>query len=316
MVGGNVHKRSKFGRFLYDFKKNKALLLLTLPLVIFTFVFSYIPMFGIIIAFQDFRYDKGIFESSFNGLRNFEMFFTSPDSFRITRNTVGYNASFIILDLIFAVVIAFLLYEISSRKLLKLYQTLMFIPHFISWVVVAYMAYAFLSPQTGIITQLMNAAGANISVDFYTTPFYWIFVFPLANLWKHVGFAALIYYASLLSIDSEYMEAAAIEGANKWQVMTKIQLPFIYPLMTILTILAIGRIFNADFGLFYQLPMDSKLLYSTTDVIETYVFRALTVDGNISMASASNFYKSIVGFVLVLITNAVVKKINPENSLY
>lgn len=316
MIQVRIEKDSYLKCCIHNIIKSRELLFMTLPMVLFIFVFNYIPMMGIVIAFQDFRYDKGIFESSFNGIKNFELFFSSPDMWQITRNTIGYNASFIVLELVIGVTTAFLLFGIVNKKALRLYQTVLFIPHFISWVVVAYMVYAFLSPGSGLISKLISYLGGGATINFYLEPIYWIFIFPIAQVWKVVGFSSLIYYAGLLGIDTEYIEAASIEGASKWQVITKIQLPFLYPLISILTILAIGRIFNADFGLFYQLPMDSKLLYPTTDVIETYVFRALTFDGNIALSSASGVYKSIVGFVLVIVTNAVVKKINPENSLY
>lgn len=309
------NNKNAFHRFIFNFGKNKNLLLMTMPVVIFTFIFSYMPMFGIIIAFKNYKYNEGILGSAWVGLRNFKFFFTSPDSWRITRNTIGYNFIFIITNMVVATFIALLLYEISNRKLLKAYQTVMFIPHFLSWIVVAYMVYAVLSPASGMLNRLFENMGMP-KIEWYTSPLYWIFIFPVAQIWKTVGFDALIYYACLLSIDREYFEAAEIEGASKWQIMTKIKLPFLYPLMIILTILAIGRIFQADFGLFYQLPMDSKLLYPTTDVIDTYVYRALTLNGDFALSSAAGFYKSFVGLILVIITNAVVKKINPDNSLY
>lgn len=314
-INNNINCKTGFKKHLYNFKKNKMLLLLTLPMVIYIFIFNYIPMFGIIIAFKNFKYNEGILGSKWVGFKNFEFFFTSPDAWRITRNTLGYNLVFILLDIVVCVGIALLLYEISNHLLLKIYQTIMFIPYFLSWVVVAYIVYAFLNPSSGMLNSIFKHYGID-AINWYTTPFYWIFIFPIAHAWKNMGFGALIYYASLLSIDTEYFEAASIEGASKWQIITKIKLPFLYPLMTILTILAIGRIFNADFGLFYQVSMNSTLLYPTSDVIETYVFRALTVDGNIGMSSAAGVFKSFVGFILVVGTNMVVKKINPENSLY
>ncbi|NLC44166.1 MAG: sugar ABC transporter permease [Clostridiales bacterium] len=300
---------------LRNLYKNKAFLLLSLPMMLVVFVFNYIPMVGVIVAFKKFRYNLGIFGSEWNGLNNFKFFFRNPDALKVITKTVSYNAVFIILGIVIPVGVALLLYEIKNRKLLKIYQTTMFIPYFLSWVVVAYMAYAFLNPASGMLNNLRVLMGQE-KISWYTKPIYWIFILPIANTWKGLGFGALVYYASLMSIDPEYFEAATIDGANKLQVIWNITIPFLYPLMTILTILAIGGIFSSDFGLFFQLPMDSKLLYKTTDVIDTYIYRAMAVNSNIDTASAAGLIKSVVGFVLVITTNAIVNKINSDYALY
>ncbi|MEC0090017.1 ABC transporter permease [Paenibacillus macquariensis] len=298
-----------------DFRKNKVLLALTLPLVIYVFIFSYVPMFGAIVAFKRYQFNKGILGSDWVGLSNFKFLFESPDLWRIVRNTLGYNTVFIILNLLGSVFVALLLYEITSKKLLKVYQSIMFYPHFLSWVVVAYMAYAFLNPRSGMLNQWLSDLGLG-AVDWYNKSGPWIYIMPLANMWKEIGVSAIIYYAGLLGVDPTYYEAAKIDGASKWKIITKISVPFLYPLMTILTILAIGHIFSADFGLFYQLPMNSPTIFSSTDVIDTYIFRALIDNGNIGMSSAAGLTKSILGLLLVLGTNAVVRKINSDNSLF
>lgn len=308
-------KKGKLKKVFNDLNKNKVYLTLTAPVLIYTFIFCYVPMFGVIIAFKSFQYNLGFFKSPWVGFNNFKFFFTSPDSWRITRNTIGYNAVFIITGLIASVLVALLLYEINQRILLKTYQTIMFIPHFLSWVVVAFMAYAFLNSRSGIINIALKSLEID-GVDWYNKPMPWLFIFPIATLWKGTGMSAIIYYASLVGIDPSYFEAAKIEGASKWQITAKITLPFLYPLITLLTILSIGGIFSADFGLFYQLPMDNSILYPTTDVIDTYVYRALVTLGNIGMSSAAGLYKSFVGFVLVVLSNYIVKRINPENSLF
>lgn len=304
-----------FGKFLYDLNKNKAYLLLTLPMILLVFIFNYLPMAGIIVAFKNFRYDQGIFRSEWVGFRNFEFFFRNPDAKAIILKTLGYNSAFIIINLVVSVGVALLLYQVHNRRVLKIYQTTMFIPYFLSWVVVAYMAYAFLNPASGVLNRLRVLMGLE-KISWYTKPNHWIFILPIANTWKSLGFNALIYYANLMGIDPEYFEAATLEGANKLQVTRHITIPFLYPLITILTILAIGGIFSADFGLFFQLPMDSKLLYKTTDVVETYLYRALAVSGNIDTASAAGLIKSIVGFICVVSTNLIVRKMNPENALF
>lgn len=310
---GKVHSRGK--RIRSEIRKNVPLLLLTLPMVIYIFIFSYLPMIGSVIAFKRLNYAKGILGSEWIGFENFKFFFASPDALSITLHTIGYNLVFIALNLAAAVFVALLLYEIQNRVCLKSYQTFMFIPNLLSWVIVAYMAYAFLNPRSGMLNQLLEFMGKE-PVDWYSTPFKWIFILPLANLWKGIGMGALMYYASLMGIDKDYFEAASIEGASKLQITWHISLPFLYPLMTILTLLHIGGIFSSDFGLFYQLPMNSPLLYSTTDVLDTYIYRALSLTGDIGMSSAAGLFKSVVGFVLVVVSNAVVKKVDPEYSLY
>ncbi|MDF2921116.1 MAG: carbohydrate transporter rane protein 1, family [Paenibacillaceae bacterium] len=308
-------KSRSAGKWMRDLKRSTSLLILALPMMIYIFIFNYLPMMGIVVAFKNFRYDLGIFRSPWVGLDNFRFFFTSPDAWQITMNTLGYNAVFIVLGLIIPVAFSLLLFQISSRSMLKVYQTTMFFPHFLSWVVVAFMVYAFLNPQSGMMNQLLEWLHLD-KVDWYVQAKPWIFVIPIAHVWKTIGMATLIYYAALMGVDHEYFEAAAIEGANKWQIMIKITLPFLYPLMTMLTILEIGKICYSDFGMFYQLTMNSPMLYSTTDVIDTYVFRALRESGNTGMASAADFYKSFVGLVLVISTNYIVRKRSAENALF
>ncbi|CAN7425249.1 ABC transporter permease [Paenibacillus sp. LjRoot56] len=298
-----------------DFRKNKVLLALTLPLVIYVTIFSYVPMFGAMVAFKRYQFNKGILGSEWVGLSNFKFLFGSPDLWRIVRNTLGYNSAFIVLNLVGSVFVALLLYEITSKKLLKTYQSIMFYPHFLSWVVVAYMAYSFLNPRSGMLNQWLADLGLG-TIDWYNKSGPWIYIMPIANMWKEVGIGAIIYYAGLLGIDPTYYEAAKMDGASKWQILTKISVPFLYPLMTILTILAIGHIFTADFGLFYQLPMNSPTVYSSTDVIDTYIFRALTDSGNVGMSSAAGLTKSVLGLLLVVGTNALVRRINADNSLF
>lgn len=298
-----------------QFKKNRFLLMLTLPMVLFIFVFKYIPMFGVVLAFKKFQFNKGIWGSDWIGSSNFKFLLESPDLLRIVRNTLGYNFVFILLNLAGALFIALLLYEITNRKLIKTYQSIMFLPHFLSWVVIAYMAFAFLNPRAGMLNQFLEWFGY-APLDYYNLARPWIYIIPIAQLWKEIGMAAIIYYAGLMGIDPTYYEAAKLDGAKKLQMLTHITLPSLYPIMTILTILAIGQIMEADFGLFYQLPMNSTTVYSTTDVIDTYIFRALTVNGDIGISTATGLIKSCVGLVLVLGTNAIVRKINADNSLF
>ncbi|AEE97810.1 ABC transporter permease [Mahella australiensis] len=298
-----------------DIKKNGELLLLSAPAVILLFIFNYMPIYGIILAFKNYRYDLGIMGSQWVGFDNFEFFFKSQDAWRVTRNTVGLNALFIFVGLFCAVAFALMMFELRNRMAVKTYQTVFILPSFLSWVVVGYMTYAFLNPSLGILNKVLEMLGKE-SISWYTEPSYWPMILVIVHIWKVVGTDSIIYYAGLMGIDKELFEAARIDGANRWQITTRISLPSLAPLITIMTILAIGRIFRADFGMFYNLTMDSGMLYSTTDVIDTYVYRALKSLGDVGMSSAVGLYQSVVGFVLVMVTNAIVKRIEPDNALF
>lgn len=299
------------------FSENFSLSLMALPMMIAVTVLCYVPMVGAIVAFKNYNYKGGMFGSPFSDpfWKNFEFLFRSPDTARMIRNTIGYNLAFIVLTLIIAVFIALLLNEIKNKVVLKVYQTTMFFPCFLSWVVVSYITYAFLNPRLGYLNAIATELNKE-TLDWYNTPDAWIVIIIVLQLWKVVGMNVLMYYASLMSIDNSYYEAAEMEGATRFQITRKITLPVLYPMMIVLTILAVGKIMNSDFGLFYQVTMDSKTLYATTDVMDTYVYRALIESGNIGMSSAAGLLKSTVGLVLVLITNAVVKKIDPDRALY
>jgi putative aldouronate transport system permease protein len=296
------------------FKSNHELFALSLLGVLFKLIFSYIPLIGLVLAFKDYRYDKGIFGSDWIGFKNFRFFFESEDAFRITRNTILYNAGFIIITTVAGVALAIMLNEVT-KKFLKVYQTALFLPHFLSWVVVGYIAIAFLDHEKGFIDQWLMQFGME-PVKWYQEAKYWPIILNLVHLWKSVGFAALIYYAGIIGLDSGYYEAAKIDGANKWQMVTKITVPLLSPLIIILFIIDMGKMFRADFGLFYFIPNDAGLLYSTTDVIDTYVFRSLKVLGDIGMSTSVGLYQSLVGFVLVLTTNAIIKRVSKDNALW
>ena len=307
-------------RFFRDLNKNKALLLMALPATIWFAVFSYLPMFGLVIAFKEYRYSRdgffaSIIESEWVGLDNFKFLFSTDDAYIITRNTLLYNAAFIVLGLILSVAMAIILSEITNKRMSKLYQTGMFLPHFLSWVIVGYFVFSFLSYDRGVLNQILEAAGLE-SVQWYHDPTWWPLILIVVNLWKTVGYNSVIYLASIMGIDRSLYEAAAIDGANKWQQIRNITVPLLKPIIMIMTLLAIGRIFYADFGLFYQVPRDSGTLYSVTNVIDTYVYRGLKTTGEIGMSTAAGFYQSLVGFILVVTSNAIVRKINKDYALY
>lgn len=295
-------------------KDNMSLLLLALPAILYFIVFSYLPMIGVILAFKNYNYAGGIFGSPWNGLKNFEFFFKSQDAFRITRNTLLYSGSFIVIGAVSSVAIALLLYEIRNKVALKVYQTSMILPRFLSWVIVAYMAYTVLNPVLGIANQVLKAVGMQ-PANWYSEPKYWPYILTIIHIWKVIGLDCIFYYSALLGIDQELFEAAKIDGANRWQQTLYISIPSLFSLMTILIILALGGIFRGDFGLFYQLPRDIGVLYPTTDIVDTYVFRGLR-QGTVGVTTAIGLFQSVVGFIMIMGTNAVVRKVKPENALF
>jgi putative aldouronate transport system permease protein len=295
-------------------KINWPLFVLAVPGLLFLLAFYYAPLFGLVIPFKRMNYAKGIWGSDWIGFKNFEFFFKSQDAFRVTRNTMVLNFSFIIITLILTVALALLLFELSGRKV-KVYQTAMFMPYFISWIVASYVLYALLNPLMGVIPHTLKALGLEVP-NYYTTPKPWPFILMTAYVWKNAGYMTLLFYASLMGIDAAQFEAAAIDGANKLRIVFHISIPFLIPVITLLVILQIGKIFYSDFGMFYFLTRDSGALYSTTDVVDTYVYRALRITGDIGMASAAGLYQSAVGFLLVLGSNLIVRWINRESAIF
>ncbi len=289
---------------------NLPLLLISLPALIYLICFNYLPMFGVVIAFKDYNYVDGIFGSEWAGFKHFEYFFTSNDATVILRNTLLYNLVFLFLKQFLCVLVAIFLYEISSRTLIKTYQSAILLPNFISWVLVAYIGYALFSSNTGLINSLFG-----LDISWYGTPKYWPYILTFFEMWKGVGMGCIIYYAALMGLDSSLFEAAAIDGANRFQQIIKISIPSIVSTICIMLIIGVGGIMGGDFGLFYQVPRNSGALYPVTDVISTYVYRGLQ-NGNMSQTAAVGLFQSVVGLILVLITNTTVKKINSENAMF
>lgn len=278
-------------------------------------LFCYIPMVGIIIAFKDYRYDKGIFGSPWVGFKNFKFFFESNEFFRITWNTLSMNLVFIVVGIACAVLVAVMLFEIRSRLKVKTFHTILITPHFVSWVIVAYVVYGFLNPEYGLVNQMLAKLGME-KIQFYSIPGVWPVILLISFIWKHVGMDSVLYYATLMGIDESLFEAAALDGATEIQKARYITIPSLIPIITLLAIMKIGGIFRADFGLFYQVPRNVGALYETTDVIDTYIFRNLRTLGNIGMSSAVGLLQSVVGFVLVLLTNYLSKKVDPDGGLF
>ncbi len=300
-------------------KRNKELIMLSIPGAIWFLIFAYLPMFGIIIAFKRFRVNggfiKSLITSEWVGLQNFQFLFRSSDAWIIVRNTVLYNLVFIVLGIVLPVIVALMLNELRNKKMGKFYQSAMFLPYFLSWVVVSYCLYAFLNPEKGYVNNILTQMGKE-GVSWYTEAGYWPWIIILMSQWKGIGYNTVVYLASICGIDNSYFEAATIDGATKWQQIRYITIPLLKPVITILFILSVGRIFSGDFGLFYQLPRNSGALYEVTNIIDTYVYRALTSMGEIGMSSAAALFQSTVGFVLIMVTNYIVKKLDNDSALF
>lgn len=296
-------------------RSNALLTGMAAPPALLLFIFAYLPMFGLVIAFKDFKVSKGIFGSDWCGLKNFKFFFESTDAWTVLRNTLGMNFLFIVLTLVVSVAIALMLNELRSRTSVKVIQTIMFFPYFLSWVVVSYMLYAFLNHNYGIINTVLGALGLP-SVAWYSESKYWPYILTFMYVWKNAGYNAIIYYASIMGIDETYFEAAAIDGATRRQMTWKITLPLLRKIIICMVILQIGRVMYADFGLFYQLPRDMGALFSTTQVIDTYIFRTLRVTGNIGVSAAVGCFQAVVGFVLIMSANGIVRKIDRDSAMF
>lgn len=290
--------------------------LMMVPGALYLLINNYIPMFGLVIAFKQVDFQKGILGSPWCGLQNFQFLFQTKDAFVITRNTILYNVCFILLNTVIGIMFAIFICDIVWKVGKKIYQSALLFPYLMSWVIVGYIIYAIFSMQYGIANKtILPMLGIN-PVMWYNTPKYWPAILIITNTWKGIGYGCLIYISSINGIEASYYEAAELDGANKLQQVWNITIPEILPSVITLTLLSIGRIFYSDFGLFYQIPRDSGLLYSVTDTIDTYVYRGLMKLGNIGMSSAVGFYQSIVGFILVLFSNWVVGKISPDNALF
>lgn len=290
--------------------------LLAVPGVIYLIINNYLPMFGIVIAFKDLDFRKGIFMSDWAGFQNFEYLFRSSDAWQITRNTVLYNLAFICLNVVLGIAVAIFLNEIRGKLATRFYQSVMLMPYLISWVVVSYLAYAFLSSDTGFINNSILKPLGISPISWYTEAGYWPFILIFVNMWKGIGFQCVIYYSSLISISTDYYEAATIDGATKWQQIKNITLPLLRPTVITLTVLALGRIFNSDFSLFYQVPRNSGMLYSTTRTLDVYVYNALMNNNDYAMSSAASVYQSVVGFVCIMLANGAIRKIDKSNALF
>lgn len=306
--------RKKFDR--NDFE----LTLLALPTMIWFVLLSYLPMFGLLIPFKKLTltgkgFIHSFLQSEWSGLKNFEFLFQNNDAFVIMRNTILYNLVFIALGIIIPVILAMMLKELLNPLWGKVTQTIMFIPYFLSWVVVGYFVFAFLSTSKGFLNNVLQTFGQS-PVQWYLEEKYWPYILIILNVWKSMGYGMVVYLAAIAGINNSLYESAVIDGASKWQQAKYITLPSLKTIISIMVVLKAGSIFRADFGLFYNVPRESGALFDVTNVIDTFVYRALMNMGNIGMSAATAFLQSIVGFILVLIVNGIIRKIDRESALF
>lgn len=292
-----------------------ALFSMMIPGMVYLIINNYIPMAGLVVAFKKFEYSKGIWDSAWTGLSNFTYLFKTQDAFNIIRNTVGYNLVFIVLGNILAIAVAIMLYFLFGQRRKKIYQTVILVPYLISMVVVSYIVFGFLSQENGFLNNLIAAFGGE-KISWYTEAKYWPFIIVIVQLWKSFGYSSIIYYATTVGIDTSLYEAATVDGANCWKQVWHVTLPGLKATIITLVLLAIGRMFYSDFGLFYQVPMRSGLLSSVTDTIDVFVYKGLTQLNDVGRASAAGFLQSVLGFVFVLGANFTVRKLDPESALF
>ena len=295
-------------------KEYWPLYLMMLPALLYLLINNYIPMAGMVIAFKKLNFAKGIWASPWAGLDNFKFLFSSKDAWIITRNTLLYNVAFILVNMVIGIAIAILITEVRNTKLKKVYQSAILLPFLMSMVILSYIVYALLSAENGLVNNSILPFFHIDPIQWYQKPKYWPAILIIANCWKGVGYGCLIYIASLIGIDPSFYEAARLDGASKWQEITKITLPSLVPTIITLLLLSIGRIFYSDFGLFYQVPRDSNTLYNYVYTLDVYVFKQLKTSTT-GMASAAAFVQSVAGCITILTANAIVRKIDRESAM-
>ena len=312
----NAKPKKKKNGFFREIKRHKVIYLMMLPTIIFLIINNYLPMLGLSIAFLKYRPNLGVFGSQFVGFENFRFFFSTPDFINITKNTVLYNAAYIVLDISVATFCAIALNEMRRKYLKKTYQTFMLMPFFLSWVVVNYIFFSFLSVDKGFLNNTLLKMLGREPIAWYRETKFWPFILIFAQLWRYTGYNTILIHSGLVAIDESLYEAAIMDGAGKMRQIFSITIPQLSPVIISIFLMLVGRIFYADFGLHFQVPNNSGALYPVTDVLDTYVYRSLRQMGNISMASAAGFYQAVVGMVIVVVANKTVKRIDESKSLF
>lgn len=295
--------------------QNGAFWLMALPGLLLIFVFAYGPLPGIVIAFKNYKFNLGIWGSEWAGLTNFQFLFRVPQAASALGNTLFMNGLFILTGTVVSFLLALLMNEVHTKLRARFFQSAMFFPHFISAIIISYFVLALLSTDTGIINKTLVGIGLE-PVEWYSSPEHWPVILMLVNIWKGAGYGSLLYLAGMLAVSPELYEAARIDGASKIEQIRFITVPLLVPVLIITTLLAIGRILFADFGLFFVVTRDTPALYPTTDVIDTFVYRGLRKLGDVGMSAAASFAQSVIGFMLVLVSNLIVRKIDPERALF
>ena len=306
-------RSKKRGRFL---REDGALFAMAIPTVIYLFIFAYLPMAGLVMAFQSLNVSKGIFGSPFIALKNFEFLFATTDAWIITRNTVLYNVAFIIVNLIISVTLALMLSSLRSARYAKTVQTVYMMPYFLSYAVIAIIVNAFLHRDSGVVNAIIQFYGGTGKTNWYHQQSIWPPLLVFVNAWKGCGYQTVLYLAVISGISNELYEAAVIDGATRFKQALYITIPHLRFIISISLILSIGSIFRGDFGLFYQVPMNSGRIYAVTDVIDTYIYRSLVHLSNAGMSTAAGLYQSVVGFILILVANKIVTKVDPDSAMF
>ncbi|AIQ76429.1 sugar ABC transporter permease [Paenibacillus odorifer] len=306
--------RKKKG-LLYELVHNRVMFLMLLPTLVFFLVNSYFPMVGIYYAFTQFDFNSSMFNSKFVGLQNFEFLWRSGTLVKLTMNTIGYNIAFIVLGNVLAIVCAILLSELNGKWFKKISQSVMFLPYFVSFVILSVIVYNLFNYDSGFLNTILTQFGLD-PVDVYSKPWAWIFLIIIFYLWKNLGYSMVIYLAAITGISDEYYEAAKIDGANIFQRIWYITLPMLKSTFVVLLLFALGSIMKGQFDLFYQLIGNNGLLYNTTDILDTYVYRSLKVTFDVGMATAAGVYQSLFGFVLIMTVNYIIRKINDDYALF
>lgn len=301
--------------FRTEFRKNRTLFFMALPAAVLVLVFAYIPMMGLILAFKEYRYDLGVFASPWAGFDNFRYFFISGTGWLVTRNTILYNLLNLVTSQLLAMIIAIIITEMKGRWFKKISQSIIFLPYFISWIIVGTFVYNLFNFETGVLNNLLRSFGAE-PVNLYSMPTVWIWIICAFNSWKWAGYNSVIYIAAITGVDAECYEAASIDGANIWQRIRFITLPSIKPTVIVMLLLNVGHIMRGDFQMFYQIVGNNGQLFNATDVIDTFVFRSLMTSGDIGMTSAATFYQSVLCFLIIVLVNQLVKKIEPDYALF
>ena len=304
----NPRKQSKIKRFI-------PIYIMMLPGLAYLFINNYMPLPGLVIAFKQYNARNGIFGSKWIGFKNFEYLFKTSDAWIITRNTIFYNLAFIMINTILAIIVAVILSELNGKRK-KAYQSAILLPNLLSTVIIGYLVFSFFSVENGFVNSTLLPLFGKKSIAWYSEPKYWPFIIIFVNAWRSIGYNCIIYLSTILGFDRAYYESALVDGATRWKQFRYITLPLLKPTVIMLTLMAIGRIFYSDFGLFYQVPLNQGALYSVTNTIDTYVYRGLLQLGNISMSAAAGVYQSVVGFILVLGANLLVRKIDKDSALF